>query len=206
MDSKPTSQFSTFNRFIENLTDTTTWKPSLSEITQSLAKINRFNGHTLYPYSVARHCIACVQVAKQEHGIHDPVVLLAILLHDAGEAYIGDIVRPIKHNLAPELITLEEMIMINVYSEAGFTAKEVMKIGEHKDLISTIDDRMCKTEGDALLNLVIIPEVEPYNTNYIRSTTWMEDANGFLDISQELILKRAKERSNELIKELGTTY
>lgn len=32
---------------------------SLTDIAHGLAHINRFTGHTRYPYSVAQHCVLC---------------------------------------------------------------------------------------------------------------------------------------------------
>lgn len=58
------------------------------DIAHSLAQVNRFGGHTASPYSVAEHSLA---VAHQvERRTRDPQLMLAALLHDAYEAYLGD--------------------------------------------------------------------------------------------------------------------
>lgn len=73
----------------------------LLDIAASLAKINRFNGHTRAPYSVAQHSV-WVARRLQEAG-HSPHTQLAGLLHDAPEAYLGDMATPVQaHIFGPD--------------------------------------------------------------------------------------------------------
>ena len=64
------------------------------DIAHALAQINRFNGHAKRPYSVAEHSLVCMEIAQ--HLELPPVVQLACLMHDAHEAYTGDVATPIK--------------------------------------------------------------------------------------------------------------
>lgn len=66
------------------------------DIAHSLANINRFNGHTCRPYSVAEHSLLVVEIMERDMGLRRPGVLLAGLLHDAHEAYTGDMSTPMK--------------------------------------------------------------------------------------------------------------
>jgi len=59
------------------------------DIAHSLARLCRFNGHTGKHYSVAQHCYLAADLVEPEHQLH-------ALLHDATEAYVGDMTRPIK--------------------------------------------------------------------------------------------------------------
>lgn len=59
------------------------------DIAHALAHICRFNGHTREFYSVAQHSCIVADLVPSEHK-------LAALLHDAPEAYVGDMVRPLK--------------------------------------------------------------------------------------------------------------
>lgn len=64
---------------------------TIDDIAYSLAYINRFNGHTTRPYSVAEHCLRGVEYSLPAHK-------LEFLMHDAPEAYLGDTVGPLKRS------------------------------------------------------------------------------------------------------------
>jgi 5'-deoxynucleotidase YfbR-like HD superfamily hydrolase len=64
------------------------------DIAHALSKLCRFNGHTSVFYSVAQHCCFIHDRMKAEG--HDDNTCLAGLLHDAHEAYVSDVARPLK--------------------------------------------------------------------------------------------------------------
>ena len=65
---------------------------SLKDIGIALPRINRFNGHTRWTYSVAQHSLLVSQ--------HCPPELAAWgLLHDVAEIYLSDIPTPVKRGL-----------------------------------------------------------------------------------------------------------
>ena|SRR5271166_1245009 len=59
------------------------------DIAGSLSKLCRYAGHGLRFFSVAEHCVHVAHFAPRKHR-------LAALLHDASEAYLVDIPRPLK--------------------------------------------------------------------------------------------------------------
>lgn len=65
----------------------------IDDIAHALSLICRFGGQTDRFYSVAEHCIFVATIAEERHG---PRTALWGLLHDAAEAYLGDIVSPLK--------------------------------------------------------------------------------------------------------------
>lgn len=66
----------------------------INDIAAQLAQINRFTGATSRHYSVAEHSLLCANLAGR-YG-QPAGVQLACLLHDAHEAYLGDMATPIK--------------------------------------------------------------------------------------------------------------
>lgn len=69
----------------------------IEDIAHSLSLLCRANGHYKDFYSVADHCIDCAEEARAR-GCSDEFILIC-LLHDASEAYISDIPRPVKNDL-----------------------------------------------------------------------------------------------------------
>jgi hypothetical protein len=61
----------------------------VEDIAHHLALINRFTGATAEPYSVAQHSVLCSYIVP-------PELALTALLHDASEAYVTDVSRPLK--------------------------------------------------------------------------------------------------------------
>ena len=66
-----------------------------SDIAWALSNLCRFGGHSRAFYSVAQHSVI-VSELLEERGA-PPAELMAALLHDAAEAYLGDLPHPIKH-------------------------------------------------------------------------------------------------------------
>lgn len=78
-----------------DLTNTPKEQIYLRDIAYALSRIPRFNGHTLGNtiWSVAEHSRLVAQLLPTDAS---PTVRLAALLHDAHEAYLGDIISPVK--------------------------------------------------------------------------------------------------------------
>lgn len=78
----------------------------VEDVAHALARVSRFGGH--YPhedfFSVARHSLAVEAILAHEGAPYQ--TRLAGLLHDASEAYLGDVVRPLKR-LLPEYVVIE---------------------------------------------------------------------------------------------------
>lgn len=72
----------------------------IGDIAAALAKVCRFGGHCAEFYSVAQHSVL-VSHAAEDMAPESEKRLAAMwgLMHDAAEAYIPDVVRPIKGHL-----------------------------------------------------------------------------------------------------------
>jgi uncharacterized protein len=65
------------------------------DIARALGNLCRFGGHARSFYSVAQHSVIVSELVEQRGG--DPEDVFAALMHDASEAYLGDMPHPIKH-------------------------------------------------------------------------------------------------------------
>lgn len=86
---------------------------SIKDIAHSLGCINRFNGHTLVPISVAQHSVRVSEIVSPQHALWG-------LLHDASEAYLGDVSRPLKH-LLPKYQQMETLVTFAIARHFGLT-------------------------------------------------------------------------------------
>lgn len=66
----------------------------IRDIAHALSMTCRFNGHVKEFYSVAQHSVYVATLMRLWNG--DNETCLAALLHDASEAYLNDIVKPVK--------------------------------------------------------------------------------------------------------------
>ncbi len=112
----------------------------LSDIAYALSHINRFSGHA-GAYSVAEHSVRVCRALAHEG--HSAGVQRAGLMHDAHEAYIGDVTSPVKRAIGQAWGDLEERGETVVRQRFGIS-REMPKAVRDADL------RMLLTERDAL--------------------------------------------------------
>ena len=84
-----------------NLADPQPGMINLEDIAHALGHLCRFNGHISRHYSVAQHSYLVSILATEEHAA-------VALMHDAAEAYYGEVIRPLKQ-LLPEYKRLEAL-------------------------------------------------------------------------------------------------
>jgi hypothetical protein len=79
----------------------------INSIAHSLARLCRYNGQVAGFISVGRHSIRCCLAAIRARRID---VALECLGHDFGEAFFGDLVRPLKNDpvMRPRYLEIEE--------------------------------------------------------------------------------------------------
>lgn len=93
----PAHAIVTYTGHAFDITDVSTWtydtEDQRTDIARSLSNVCRYGGHTQF-YSVAEHSVRVANYLK-EMG-HPPQVQRLGLWHDATEAYMGDVPRPMK--------------------------------------------------------------------------------------------------------------
>lgn len=90
--------------------------PRIETIAHALSNINRWTGHTIRPFSVAQHSLLVSYLVPPEFA-------LEALLHDATEAYLGDIAAPLKA-LLPAYQRLETMHWIWIAADFGLPVNQ----------------------------------------------------------------------------------
>lgn len=112
---------------------------SIQDIAHALSLTCRGGGHVSYFFSVAQHSINCMKEAKARGWSER--LQLACLLHDASEAYISDIIRPVKVHLS-NYLEIESSIMNVILERFGLS-----DLSEEENVMwKQIDDEMMNFE------------------------------------------------------------
>ena len=114
------------------------WEPDIDEIAHALSNLCRFTGHTTSFYSVAEH--SCRVADLLPEGLK-----LSGLLHDASEAYLGDLASPLKHHpfFGEAHRSAERALMTRI--------EETFGVDCDTDLVHWADRRLLATEKRDLL-------------------------------------------------------
>lgn len=91
----------------------------LADIARALSRIARFNGMTTAFYSVAEHCVNCLALARRD-PLGGTALFRAVLMHDAAEAYLGDVTSPLKAHL-PDYRAIERRMEAAVAERFGLS-------------------------------------------------------------------------------------
>lgn len=160
---------------------------SLNDIAHHLCNINRFGGclplGTMY--SVASHSLNCLAVAKITYK-GDVEFYKAVLMHDATEAYLGDVVSGLKTCLL-DYQTIENKL------ENLLKFKYSINFKKYKKTIKIIDKRMMITEVEHLNN----KNKHLYNTDDkwqpYKFTNWRIKPDKYPECIKQLFLDSCKE-------------
>lgn len=117
----------------------------IEDIAHALSLLCRGNGHVKVFFSVGQHCIHCAKEAEQRG--YSTRLILACLLHDASEAYLSDITRPVKQHLQ-DYCRYEEHLLEVIYKK--FLGSPLSQ--EEQKLVKIIDDDMLYYDLRDLLN------------------------------------------------------
>jgi 5'-deoxynucleotidase YfbR-like HD superfamily hydrolase len=128
----------------------------IEDIAHSLSLLCRFNGHCKRYYSVADHSVRVSRILPAE-------LRLWGLLHDAGEAYLTDLPRPVKKGL-PQFSEIEDRVLEQVALRFGLSwpMPRAVKDADNLLLATEARDLMAPPAGDWKLGVDPLPErIEP---------------------------------------------
>lgn len=173
------------------------------DIAHALSLINRFTGHTTRPYSVAEHSLLVADLAEAADAT--PVVQMAALMHDAHEAYTGDVSSPVKWAIGQPWEVFEHAEALRMQHQFGLrTAMTAARAQiRHWDLVALATERRDLTAYmpgiSAPWSILDTPghEVPPcnmvrLNTGARESVAWQEWRDAF---AERLINLRAAVRN-----------
>lgn len=116
---------------------------SIDDIAHALSNVCRFGGHCRRFYSVAQHSVLVTRLV----GEREPEHRLAGLLHDASEAYLGDMIRPLKRTgQMGAFLEAERKVERVIWSTFGLPQElpPVVKWADEKALATEARDIMGK--------------------------------------------------------------
>ncbi|MEP4830413.1 MAG: HD domain-containing protein [Cyclobacteriaceae bacterium] len=134
--------FSTFTGAKVSLQSPKASSIKINDIAHALSNLCRFGGHTRYFYSVAQHSILVAKLAKLNGENRE--IQLAALMHDATEAYVQDLIKPLKNMVA------EPYDVIEARFEAVIAQKFGIKL-EHFAAVKQYDRAALEIEHEYLM-------------------------------------------------------
>ena len=140
--------FYTYSGIKFQLLDPTMDMINIHDIAHSLSMQCRWNGHCKFFYSVAEHSFHVSNLVPKSLALHG-------LLHDAAEAYVGDIITPYKDQLV-NAKTIEHKILKLIFECFG-----VANTLDDKHIVKLFDGQMIPTEAF---------QIVPFATEY----KWLE--------------------------------
>jgi uncharacterized protein len=122
------------------------------DIAHALSHLCRFAGHCRRFHSVAFHSVLVSEMV----GTFHPRLALAALYHDAAEAYIADIPRPVKHGLrsitqrqpfVEDIAAMETRLLRCIFDALAIP----WPAPAEWDIISLADDAILRAEAEQLM-------------------------------------------------------
>src|SRR6185503_15986713 len=97
----------------------------VDDIAHGLARVARWNGQTRGPhiFSVAQHALLVEALARARVPRLDRKCRLAILLHDAPEYVIGDMISPFKAVIGDSYKAVEKRLLAAIHLRFGLPVK-----------------------------------------------------------------------------------
>lgn len=161
----------------------------IEDIAHALSLINRFGGHTLFPISVAQHS-TFVSLLCEKFG---PIVAMQGLLHDASEAYLGDVITWIKKDdTMAHFRLIQDEVQNRIYNRFNVPLELFEQVG-------IFDTMMCDYEGSKAVRNWDKPDIGCSMLQWLDSkwmpTYWESAKSMFLKQFNKLWKEMEKQRN-----------
>lgn len=93
----------------------------LEDIASALSHVCRFGGQVNQFYSVAQHSVLVSYLCDPEYAMYG-------LLHDASEAYIGDVIKPLKNILGDVYEDIETKFTYAIFDKFNLDPKGIKNV------------------------------------------------------------------------------
>lgn len=156
----------------------------IHDISMSLARITRYTGHTLLGWSVAQHSLLVLRMAQLDYAEAGdrlpPSLARALLLHDAHEAYTGDVASPIKLALGNAWADFEAKHANHVRAALGVSKA----MSDHMAMVKHYDLAALRVERDRLLGAQ--RDRKPWTVIDNNAECWTRPSQRHADAMREL--------------------
>jgi 5'-nucleotidase len=173
----------------------------IRDIALALARAPRYVGHTHHTYCVAEHSFWVARLVERwsslpqrkdpQKGYARRALVLAALLHDASEAYTGDISRPLKQAMRLEMRTVDEpdapssFDMIEARLQTAILVRFAPLVGVTADELVALHDSAIVKDADRMMLAAEQKRIVPVGPHKWKST---EDINADEVLSDHRIL------------------
>ncbi|MBQ0065913.1 MAG: phosphohydrolase [Firmicutes bacterium] len=143
-----------------------------NDICHALSLLCRGAGQIRWFYSVGEHSLNCMKEAKAR--CYSTRVVLACLLHDSSEAYLADVIRPIKKHLQ-NYNEIEDMVLKTILEHFGLVLTQ-----EETALWKQVDNDLLENELKVLMPGAEV--IEPVQLASVPNFTFRP----FIEVEKEL--------------------
>ncbi len=154
---------------------------NIKDIAQSLSRIIRFGGHSDLPINVAHHSLNCSYLAWRNY--EDVDMQRYMLLHDSAEAYIGDMIRPLKITM-PDFQIMEARIFDTIIEALDIKHVDMKRV-KHYDNVA------CAWEKRDLFKSAMkwtgMPDIDSLGLRAIPQLSSEASRTAFLSVNRGLI-------------------
>lgn len=163
----------------------------IEDIAHALALESRWGNHSKYPYSVAQHSVIATLLALHDYskGIVAINTFRTILMHDAHEAYTGDMIKPLKHLVCGNYEILSNGIQKQIEKKFAINQPEVdiHEYVKHYDVVAQEMEfeALFKDDSRRLQNIIDHYDLQQYGWCW----KWQDAERVFIDMYNDLFVK-----------------